>query len=94
MQAYIYDSTGRLLTQTDPVELLPGQSYTSNINRDDLRVAGEEKTGRLQVRAGIQVVLMDGSVRPFKLSVSMEVVENRTGSYERWILLYWFCHGF
>ncbi len=79
VQAYIYDSTGRLLTQTDPVELLPGQSYTSNINRDDLREAGEEKTGRLQVRAGIQVVLMDGSVRPVKLSVSMEVVENRTG---------------
>ena len=79
VQAYIYDATGRLLTQTDPVELLPGESYTANINRDDLHVAGEEKTGRLQVRAGIQAVLMDGSVRPFKLSVSMEVVENRTG---------------
>lgn len=79
VQAYIYDATGRLLTQTDPVELLPGESYTANINRDDLRVAGEEKTGRLQVRAGIQVALMDGSVRPVRLSVSMEVVENRTG---------------
>ena len=79
VQAYIYDATGRLLTQTDPIELLPGESYTANINRDDLHVAGEEKTGRLQVRAGIQAVLMDGSVRPFKLSVSMEVVENRTG---------------
>jgi hypothetical protein len=79
VQAYIYDATGRLLAQTNPVELMPGESYTSHINRDDLLVAGEEKTGRLQVRAGIQVALMDGSVRPVKLSVSMEVVENRTG---------------
>ena len=29
VQAYIYDATGRLLTQTDPVELKPGDSYTS-----------------------------------------------------------------
>ena len=80
VQAYIYDATGRLLTQTDPVELRPGQSHTFNIDRDDLRVAGEPSTGRLQVRADIQVALMDGSVRPFKLPVSMELVDNRTGA--------------
>jgi len=80
VQAYIYDSYGNLLTQTDPVELRPGQAHTFDVNRDDLRVAGEERTGRLQVRAGIQVALMDGSVRPVKLHVSREVVNNRTGS--------------
>lgn len=77
---YTYDATGRLLSQTNPVVLLPGQCSTSNINRDDLSVAGEEKTGRLQVGTGIQVLLMDGSVRPFKFSVSRERVDNRTGS--------------
>ncbi len=80
VQAYIYDSYGNLLTQTDPVEMRPDQSHTFDLNRDDLRVPGEEQTGRLQVRSGIQVILMDGSVRPVKLSVSMEVVNNRTGS--------------
>lgn len=79
VQASIYDSYGNLLTQADPVELRPDQSHTFEFNRDDLRVAGEEGTGRLQVRAGIQVVSMDGSVRPVKLHVSMEHV-NRTGS--------------
>jgi hypothetical protein len=54
--------------------------HTIDFNRDDLRVAGEEGTGRLQVRAGIQVLLMDGSVRPVKLSVSMELVDIRTGN--------------
>lgn len=76
---YVYDSTGRLLSQTDPVVLRPGDSHVFDINRDDLRVPGEVGTGRLQVRTGIQTVLLDGSVRPVKLSVSVEVV-NSTGA--------------
>ena len=80
VQAYIYDAPGRLLTQTDPVELRPGQSYTATINREDLPVQGDYGTERLQVRAGIQVALMDGSVRHFELPVWMELVDNRTGS--------------
>jgi hypothetical protein len=79
VQAYIYDSYGNLLSQTDRVELQPGQFHAFDIYRDDLRVAGEVGTGRLEVRAGIQVVLMDGSVRYVKLPVWMEVV-NSTGS--------------
>jgi hypothetical protein len=77
--SYTYDSYGNLLKQTDPVILRPGDFQTVDINRDDLPLAGEEETGRLQIRPGIQVVLMDGSVRPIKLSVSMETVDNRTG---------------
>ena len=79
VHAYVYDATGRLLAQTDPVELRPGECYTSNINRDDLRVAGEEGTGRLPVGIGIQVASMDGSARNVNLHVSMERVDNRTG---------------
>ena len=80
VQAYIYDSNGNLLSQTDPVQVPAGQFRTLRFNRDDLPVAGEEGTGRLQVRSGIQVALMDGSVRPVKLAVSTELVDNRTGA--------------
>ena len=80
MTTYVYDSYGNLLKQTDPVVLRPGDFHALDIYRDDLLVPGEERTGRLQVREGVQVALMDGSVRPVKLSVSMEVVDNRTGS--------------
>ena len=79
VQAYIYDSLGRLVTQTNPVEVRPGQFRTFDFNRDDLPLAGEEGTGRLQVRGVIQVAFMDGSVRHVKLPVSMEVMDNRTG---------------
>ena len=73
---YTYDSIGRLRSQSHPVELRPGESYTFDVNREEL---GDEKTGREQMRTSIQILLMDGSVKSVKLSVSMEVLE-RTGS--------------
>ena len=79
VRAYVYDSHGNLLTQTYPVEMRPGHGHTFKIKRDDLLVAGEERTGRLLVRTVFQCVLMDGSMRPVNLHVSTERV-NRTGS--------------
>jgi hypothetical protein len=76
VRAYIYDATGRLLTQTDPVELQPGQARSVEIKRDDLRVAGE----RLQVRAGFQVAVMDGSLRNVNIPVWLELVDTATGT--------------
>jgi hypothetical protein len=80
VSTYVYDSTGRLLSQTDPVELQPGQFYTASIDHDNLRVAGEDGTGLLQVRADTQVVLMDGSGRHVQIPLTIERVDNRTGS--------------
>lgn len=82
VRGYIYDAAGRLLAQTDPVELQPSQAHTVEIRRDDLRVAGEELTGRLQVRAGFQVALMDGSVRNVNIPVWLELVNTATGTTE------------
>jgi hypothetical protein len=78
-QAYIYDGIGRLTARSAQVDLRPGQSYTFAFNHDDLPMAGEEGTGRKQVRALIQV-FTDGSVRPFKIPVWVKIVNNRTGS--------------
>lgn len=77
---YVYDAIGRTVSRSASVELQPDQSYTFTFNRDDLPEAGEEKTGRLQVHAVVQVAFMDGSVRSFKLPVWLAVVNNRTGS--------------
>ncbi len=79
VSTYTYDGMGRLISQTDPVQLQPGECYIVNIKREDLRVPGEELTGRLPVSTVIQVVSMDGSTRPVNLHVSMERVD-RTGS--------------
>lgn len=79
-RGYVYDATGRLLTQTDPVELRPGQAQTVEIKFADLRVGGEEVMKRLQVRAGFQVALMDGSVRNVNIPVWLEVVDTASGA--------------
>jgi hypothetical protein len=71
---YTYDSIGNVAKQTDPVVLRPGDVQAVDINYDDLPLLGEVR-GRVQVRPSIQVVLMDGSVRHVKLSVSMELVD-------------------
>ena len=82
LRGYIYDATGRLLAQTDPIELRPSQAHTVEIKRDDLRVAGEELVGRLQVRAGFQVAQMDGPTRNVNIPVWLEVVNTATGITE------------
>jgi hypothetical protein len=76
---YVYDAPGRLLAQTAPVVLRPGEWYTSTIKHEDLRLTGDAATGNTPVASGIQVVLMDGSVKNVNLHVSMERVD-RNGS--------------
>ena len=79
-QVKLYDAQGKVIARSQEVEVPCGHFHTFNFDRDDLPLAGEPDTGRLQVRAGIQVLLMDGSVRPVKyFPVSMEVMDNRTG---------------
>ena len=64
MLAYIYDSNGNLLSRTDPAEVPAGQFRPLRFNRDDLPVAGEEGTGRLQVRGRYPVWIMDTRCAP------------------------------
>ena len=82
VQAYIYDSYGNLLSRTDPAEVPAGQFRTFVFNRDDLRVAGEPGTGRLQVSPGIGILRSrdGGSTWPNNIPASMELVDNRTGA--------------
>jgi hypothetical protein len=80
MTGYTYDALGRLASQTTPVKLEPGESHTFDVNYDDLQVKGEEGSGRKQLSGVVQFALMDGSVRPVKIHIWREVVNNRTGS--------------
>ncbi len=79
--AYIYDSTGRLITKTEETAIAPGQFHSFDFNRDMLSTGGEPGTGRLQVRGVIQVSFSDGSVRTVRASfpVSIEVIDNTSG---------------
>jgi YD repeat-containing protein len=77
---YTYDSLGTLTSQTAPVRLGPGETHTFDVNYDDLRVKVEDGSGRKQMSGVVQFALMDGSVRPVKVHIWREVVNDRTGS--------------
>jgi hypothetical protein len=81
VQAYIYDSTGRLLSRTDPVEVSAGQFHTFIIEREDLAVEGEAETGRLQVWADFefQVEASNRQISSDRFLATIEGVDNRTG---------------
>jgi hypothetical protein len=80
-QVVLYDAEGNPIARSREVEVPAGHFRAIDFDRAGLPVAGEPGTGRLQVRAGIQFVLLDGSVRPSKyFPVSMEVMDNRTGA--------------
>jgi hypothetical protein len=81
-QVKLYDAQGNVLAQSEEVELRPGQFRTFDFNRDDLLVAGEPGTGRLQVRPGIGILKSrdGGSTWPNNIPASMELVDNRTGA--------------
>ena len=79
-QIMLYDAGGNEVARSREEEVAAGQFRIFDFNRDDLPLAGEPNTGRVQVRGVMQVAFMDGSVRPVKLSVSTEVMDNRTGT--------------
>lgn len=83
-QTWLYDSSGRLLAQTEAIAIAPGQFRSFDFKRDALSAEGESDSGRLQVRGVVQVVFSDGSVRPVRwdisgLPVSIEVIDNQSG---------------
>jgi hypothetical protein len=78
--SYTYDSTGNLMRQTDPVEVPPGQFRTLKVKREDLRVAGEPGTGRVEVQTDFQFQAdANQSFSGEDLRISLELVNNLTG---------------
>lgn len=78
----IFDSTGRLIAQSEEIAIAPGQFHSFDFNRDDLFLSGESGTGRLQARGIVQVSFMDGSVRNLsaRFPISIEVIDNASGN--------------
>lgn len=77
----LYDAQGNIIAQSEEVIIPPGQFRSFDFNRSEMPLAGEPGTGRLQVRAEIEIssptfVQADGrAVFP----ASLELVDNSTG---------------
>ncbi len=78
----ILDGT-RLLFETPEAEIAPGESHSFEINRSDIGLPGDPRTGRFRA-AGRLLGIRTASVgrakaRIDKLPLSIEIVDNDTG---------------
>jgi hypothetical protein len=78
MQMKLYDAHGSVIAESAEVVIPPGEFRFVDFNRDDLPLAGEPGTGRLQVRT----VPLWGfrSRNRISVSTSLEVVGSSTNS--------------
>ena len=71
----VFNAAGQRLAVSEDVALLPGQIRNFDFNRDDLQVAGERDTGRLEVRAEIHYSYIErrGQISPNHFPVTVEM---------------------
>ncbi|MCI0390285.1 MAG: hypothetical protein MOB07_16165 [Acidobacteria bacterium] len=73
---------GRVVAQRDEITLDPGEFHSFKLKRDDLPLAGEPGTGRVQVRAQViwkKLHLKQEFPTLVELPVLVEIVDDRTG---------------
>jgi hypothetical protein len=81
-QVTLYDAQGTVLASSRKVEVLSGQFRTFDFIRADLPVTGEPDTGRLQVRADVQIQVDSQQVIPSnRFPVTVEVFDRSGGPY-------------
>jgi hypothetical protein len=80
-QVKLFDSQGNVIASSREVAVLPGQFTFFDFNCDDLAVAGEPNTGRVQVGVDFQFQAdANQTFSPKDFPVTMEVMDSRTGS--------------
>ena len=76
----ILQGDGTYLGESDELDVAAGEFRSIEVKREDLRVAGEPGTGRLQVRGKIILWVREGSSNPnLSPTVSVELVNSSTG---------------
>ena len=80
----VFDGSGAAIGQTSMVQIPAGTFYSFEIRRDSLNLPGDPNTGRLQVRAEIELTVWhEGSTRNVPPAVEFpstrELVDQETG---------------
>jgi hypothetical protein len=88
VQVTLFDATGESIAVSDEIAIPAGESRSVDFNRDDLYVAGEPGSGRLQTRAQIRYrgFFIVDRTKAILLRSSVEMIDNGTGrTYAVWL---------
>lgn len=84
----IFDGSGTLLFQTPDAEIAPGEFHPFDVDRADIALPGEVRTGRYQVHARLTGLRSASATEPGgprskaridRLPASLEIIDNDTG---------------
>ena len=79
----VFDGNGGLVFVTPEAEIAPGEFHSFEINRSDISLPGDPRTGRFRAAArllGIRRASVERSkARIDKLPISLELIDNDTG---------------
>ncbi|HEY6548991.1 MAG TPA: hypothetical protein VI589_13840, partial [Vicinamibacteria bacterium] len=79
----IFDQDGNLLAEAAEIAVEPGEARSFEFKRDDLALAGDSGTGRLQVRGEVRYrlfALVDRTLMAWNsVSASLEIIDGTTG---------------
>jgi hypothetical protein len=81
IQVVLFDASGAVIATSDEIAISPGEFRSVDFNHDDLTVAGEPGTGRVQTHAQVRYrsfFLVDRT-RAIGLPTSLELIDNSTG---------------
>ena len=75
----LFDADGVQIAQSPVVAIPAGEFRSFDFNRDDLSVAGEPITGRLQSKGSWSLIIQDAASDDGELPASVEVVDRGSG---------------
>lgn len=81
-QAKLFDAQSRVIAESAEMIIPPGEFRSFDFNRDDIGLAGEDGTGRLQVR-GTTTLFQSRDINDAgrdQIPMSLELVDNSTGA--------------
>ena len=81
----LYDEHGNVIAESSENEIRPDEFHSFAFNRNDILLAGEPGTGRLQVRATLAFRVFNVRNLPTAVPISTEHINNLTGgTTSRW----------
>lgn len=76
----LFDAHGLQIAQSSAVAIPAGEFRSFDFNREDLPMAGEPGTGRLQTTGTWTLTVQDGSAQIDEFPASLEIIDRDTGA--------------
>jgi len=79
-QVRLFDAVGQQIAQSSVIAIPPGEFRSVDFDRDDIPLAGEPGTGRVQIKGTWKMTVQDRAAEDGEFPASLEIVDNESGA--------------